>query len=153
MSNKRFKKNNSSYKGFNVVNDHAAGYRVISIDCKKSNNEDINSFITAEQNMALADEFIDKLKSGNSIEDLTSYTIKTVKEIYNNGDKLPEVVYNNIKRVVSNIHRVYKFLPDYAVAGEVLGIWTGFPISFKKISVSEFNRYFETVGIKYRLNH
>ena len=153
MSNKRFKKSNSSYKGFKTDIDRESGYRIISIDCKKSNNEDFNNFITAEQNMALAEEFVGKLKSGNSLEELTSYTIKTVKEVYNHGDKLPEVVYNNIKRVVSDIHRVHKFLPDHMVAEEVLSIWTGFPIAFKKISVSDFNRYFETVGMKCRLNH
>lgn len=153
MSNKRFKKNNSSYKGFSVDIDKAAGYKIVNIDCSKANNEDCHNFITCEETMCLADEFIGKLKSGNSLEELTNYTIKTVKDHYNNGDKLPEVVYNNIKRVVSNIHRVYKFLPDYAVAEEVLSIWTGFPISFKRISVSGFNRYFETVGMQYRLNH
>ena len=149
MSNKRFNENNSSLNGIKI--DSNGGYRIITID-SKSSAEDIDSYIIAQATMDLADEFMYKICSGNSIDDLTSFTIKAVKENYNNGNKLPEIVYNNIKRVILSIWSASKNVPDKKLAEMIIEMWTGFPISFKRISTVNFNRYFVTVGSNVRLN-
>ena len=149
MRNKRFNKNNSSLNGIKI--DSNRDCRIITID-SKSSAEDIDTYLIAEATMALADEFMYKLSSGNSIDDLTSFTIKAVKENYNNGNKLPEIVYNNIKRVIFSIWSASKNVSDKKLAEMTIAMWTGFPISFKRISTINFNRYFVTVGSNVRLN-
>lgn len=152
MSNKKFKKNNRSFTGIKVDNANE-GYRVVQIDKSQTREEDIRNFVIGEVTLSLAGEFFDRIFSGESIEDLTSFTIKSVKEHYYNGNKLPQIPYENIKKFVPIIWAAAKVVDKERILEMTISMWSGLAVSFKCISVENFNRYLATSGFSMRLEN